>query len=270
MRTELILGTLDPVFDRAIENFITEVADGSKQALMVDDGNSVVPANIFFLTTSFNELFNPLYLFGASRELLDDSQNRFQKIQHRHLIPYMPVTSNGKIALYARTPKGTEAQLHGKLSIGFGGHIELSDCAYFGADLKVDPVTYKKDSIDLVSTLTSSILRELEEEFRLHDDNIVTQNTSADLSYEQEVARQYGLRNHAIIVSDASEVDRRHLALLYRVEVKDIEQLVIEDQLNLIGWFTQQEIKDKYFNDLEMWSKAIIALPDMQKIPSLF
>lgn len=270
MRTELILGTLDPVFDRAIENFITEVADGSKQALMVDDENSVVPANIFFLTTSFNELFNPLYLFGASRELLDDSQNRFQKIQHRHLIPYIPVTSNGKIALYARTPKGTESQLHGKLSIGFGGHIELSDCAYFGANLTVDKVTYKKDSIDLVATLTSSILRELEEEFNLQDANIVTENTSAELNYDQEVARQFGLRNHAIIVSNASEVDRRHLALLYRVEVKDVEQLVIEDQLNLIGWFTQQEIKDKYFDDLEMWSKAIISLPDMQKIPSLF
>lgn len=270
MRTELILGTLDPVFDRAIENFITEVADGSKQALMVDDGNAVVPANIFFLTTSFNELFNPLYLFGASRELLDDSQNRFQKIQHRHLIPYMPVTSNGKIALYARTPKGTESQLHGKLSIGFGGHIELSDCAYFGDNLTVDPVTYAKDSVDLVSTLTSSILRELEEEFNLHDSNIVTQNTSSELTYEQEVARQYGLRNHAIIVSNASEVDKRHLALLYRVEVDDLTDLVIEDQLNLIGWFTQQEIKDKYFNDLEMWSKAIISLPDMQQIPSLF
>jgi predicted NUDIX family phosphoesterase len=270
MRTELILGTLDQSFDRGLNYYIESVTKCKVSPLLSDKDGAFIPTNIFFSNESFRDLFNPIYMFGASRELLDDSKNRFQKIQHRHFIPYMPVTSKGKIALYSRTPKGTEAELHGKLSIGFGGHIELSECAYFGEELSVQGSLYEKDSIDLVSTLISSALRELAEEFKLRDSNIVTETSFEDLDYDQEVVRQYGLRDHAIIVSNANEVDKRHLALVYRVEVKNVEELVIEDQLNLIGWFTQQEIKDKYFEDLEMWSKAIIALPDIQKIPSLF
>lgn len=269
MRTELILGTLDPVFDRAILNYEHEMQKGNGTPLL-KQGDEIKPINIFFIENSFNELLQPQYLFGASRELLDDTQNRYTKIQHRHLIPYIPVTCGDKIALYSRTAKGTEGQLHGKLSVGFGGHIELSECCYFGDDLitPLDNIQYKKDTIDLPSTLTSSVLRELEEEFGITETNIT--GSDRNISYEQQVQEQYGLRKHAIIVSNAAEVDKRHLALLYRVDVKDISVLEVEDQLNLIGWFTLEEIREKYFDDLEMWSKAVVSLESLTSIPKLF
>lgn len=270
MRTELILGTLDQCFDRQLNSYIESVENGREPALLADEENKLIHANVFFISSSFVDLLNPVYFFCASRELLDDTRNRFPKIQHRHLIPYIPVTNKGKIALYARTPKGTESELHGKLSIGFGGHIEAVDCAYFGAKLLAEASIYQKDTIDMVSTLTSSILRELEEEFNLREGNIDTELVSEKFSYDEEMAKQYGTRKHAIIVSNDSDVDRRHLALLYRVEVKDTSELIIEDQLNFIGWFTQQQIKEHYFEDLEMWSKAIISLQDINRIPSLF
>lgn len=267
MRTELIVGTLDPIFDKAISNYTQEVVDGDRAALLKDAEGNVLPINMFFIRNSFIELLRPEYLFSASRELLDDVQNRFPVIQHRHIIPYIAVTCNGKIAVYSRTKKGTESQLHDKFSVGFGGHIELHECAYFGSDLAVDSVTYKKDSIDIVMSVVDGALRELDEELGIEEDNIVTHLVGA--TYEDSVARQYGMRDHALIVSTASPVDSRHLALVYRVEIKSTEKLVVEDQLNFVGWYTLEEIQEQYFSRMETWSQAILAQNSLDKIPFL-
>jgi len=260
MRTELILGTLDPKFDAYLDEHMAEHSENLDPRLP----NSIIVTQH---AASFAELFNPLYLFGASRELLDDTEDRFTPIKHRHFIPYIPVVHDGKFALYARTPKGTEGQLHGKLSIGFGGHIEMAECAYFGATVNVDRHEYKKDSLDLPSTLVSSTLRELDEEFGIDQHNIV--GYSETLDHDTYMERTYGTRLHTIITSRAVPVDCRHLALVYVVEVKDADVLEIEEQLNFLGWFTREELNEKYFDQLEMWSKALVACENLLNFPRL-
>lgn len=257
MRTELILGTLDPSFDELLDKH-----EGSLDPRLPDS------ICITEHCASFAELFKPVYLFGASRELLDDTENRFNPIKHRHFIPYIPVVHAGKIALYARTPKGTEGQLHGKLSIGFGGHIEMAECAYFGSTVNVDRHEYKKDSLDLPSTLVSSTLRELEEEFGIEPYNIVGYTETPD--HDTFMQRTYGTRMHSVITSRAVPVDCRHLALVYVVEVKDAGVLEIEEQLNFLGWFTLEELNEQYFDQLEMWSKALVACKNLLDFPRLF
>lgn len=258
MKTELILGTLDPMFDRMLVEAIGE-------------NTNTDPIRHLMVKASWADLFNQVYLFSASRELLDDIQGRFPKIQHRHLIPYTVVTHKGKIALYARTPKGTESQLHGKHSIGFGGHIDLIDVAHFGDTGVYGGVEYKRNSIDLASTVGTALMRELEEELGVTESNIECAHAPLTPSgYDQYMDQQYGEREHSLIISNASDVDSRHLALVYRVELKDINDLVIEDQLNFVGWFTAEELRDQYFEKLESWSQAIVAGKDPLKTPTFY
>ncbi len=45
----------------------------------------------------------------------------------KQLIPYSIVECDGRVLLVQRTAKGGESRLHGKLSIGIGGHINPED-----------------------------------------------------------------------------------------------------------------------------------------------
>jgi predicted NUDIX family phosphoesterase len=70
------------------------------------------------------------------------------------IIPYVVLRQGGKIVKYTRTPKGGESRLHGKVSIGAGGHIDARD------------VRWAKDStVRLAMTLSDAACREVDEEF---------------------------------------------------------------------------------------------------------
>jgi predicted NUDIX family phosphoesterase len=47
----------------------------------------------------------------------------------KQIIPYVVVSCGDKILMYNRTAKQTDARLHMKYSIGFGGHINPEDTA---------------------------------------------------------------------------------------------------------------------------------------------
>lgn len=56
--------------------------------------------------------------------------------QFRQLLPYVIVTQTGedgvvKYAPFLRTPKAGEVGLHGKVSVGWGGHIDAEDVVLF-------------------------------------------------------------------------------------------------------------------------------------------
>ncbi len=70
----------------------------------------------------------------------------------RQIIPYVVLQVDGKIISYLRTPAGTDQRLHGRRSIGFGGHVELCD------------LVVKNGTIDLIATLENAALREVHEE----------------------------------------------------------------------------------------------------------
>ena len=50
-----------------------------------------------------------------------------QRPDHKQIIPYVILRQKGKIFATSRLNKGGEARLHGKLSIGIGGHINPCD-----------------------------------------------------------------------------------------------------------------------------------------------
>ncbi|MEM9518973.1 MAG: hypothetical protein AAGA37_06625 [Actinomycetota bacterium] len=82
----------------------------------------------------------------------------------RQLIPYIVVSDGNSLLGYRRGAAGSEARLHGRWSVGFGGHIDLCD------------VRYSRSVIDLHRTIQVSARRELTEEVGLNSAEVLSQS----------------------------------------------------------------------------------------------
>lgn len=70
----------------------------------------------------------------------------------RQLIPYVVLRYRERVGLYRRTRRGSEARLHDRVSLGFGGHVGLGDAVLHDG------------ALDLAATLERAARREVAEE----------------------------------------------------------------------------------------------------------
>lgn len=113
----------------------------------------------------------------------------------RQIIPYLIVTDGERVLRYIRGVTGGEDRLHGQLSIGFGGHIDLDDLA-----------VYETGQVNLASTLYNAAARELREELGVQT--------------PPNLRRLLGL-----IVCDDTPVDQVHLGWVETVHI-DIDRVI--------------------------------------------
>jgi len=139
--------------------------------------------------------------------------------EYKQIIPYIIVNFFEKIACYQR--KGSENRLHGKYSIGIGGHVEKKDYVYQ----------------NLISTIKNTIYRELSEEFL--DFNI----------YETEISF-LGLINEEV-----TNVGLTHIGFVYLLHTQ--KQFSPGKELKKLEWLDLSDVCKK---DLELWSKLALGL----------
>lgn len=148
--------------------------------------------------------------------------------QYRQLIPYTVMQCNGKYATYARTASGGEARLHGKVSIGFGGHLDMADCCLSGS------------VIDLEATIKVAALREIEEEVGIKKE---LQITDIDILPQK-------------IVSSETPVDAVHIGLVAIINLDSEDIVSREDQLEILGFKTPEEILA--YPEIENWTRGLV------------
>ena len=163
-------------------------------------------------------------MVSHSRELAEEDDRLLQ------LIPYILIKKGDSFLNYTRAKGGTEAKLHGKRSLGFGGHI----------DEGIDYSAKQLSSDTSLAILERAANRELIEEI-------------GDIKLN-------GLMPYCLLrtlnFDDFKDVGWVHLGVVYIVEVDDdfvpktTEANVIKD----IKWSTPDELKDCV---LEEWSHAI-------------
>jgi predicted NUDIX family phosphoesterase len=78
---------------------------------------------------------NQLMMIGQ-REMLENSP------AFRQILPYTIFMKDGQVLCMQRTSKGGESKLHGKKSIGLGGHIDAPDIVYDFNGALDQPATY--------------------------------------------------------------------------------------------------------------------------------
>lgn len=148
----------------------------------------------------------------------------------KHLIPYIFITTpSNQIFVTKRTDKQTEIRLHGKASIGVGGHVgEFSD------------------SMDLYDNILFGAIRELNEElYGVNIETLMSSHTNLKL---------VGFVNY-----DADEVGQVHFGLVFHLLVEDImvPEISVRETDNMIGeWMPINAAL--MIDNYETWSRALL------------
>lgn len=144
------------------------------------------------------------------------------------ILPYVVLVSDGHVLAYNR--KGNEERLHGMVSIGIGGHIDIED------------VTVDRDSedlqMDVAATILSSCKRELDEEAGIHPKHL------QELSF-----------NHALISVD-DEVGQVHIGLIAVAEIDPVH-VDPQEELRNARWVPISDLRGM-IGECENWSQILI------------
>lgn len=141
---------------------------------------------------------------------------------YKQIIPYVVLTRKGLVFATRRLNKGSESRLHGKVSIGIGGHI--------------NPV----DETDRRSVLMKGLERELDEEVYIQ--------------------RRGELVPQGFINDDGNGVGAVHLGLCFSMEVEG--EVSVKETEKLSGaWMSLQELRGE-FDNMETWSQIALAVAE--------
>ena len=149
----------------------------------------------------------------------------------KQVIPYVlftaPGYNSGSMLLfrYFRSPKQGEDRLHGKASIGVGGHINPVDA----------------ENATMTSTVfEEAVKREILEEVRLSESEFLMPPCVGVINVE------------------SSSVDRVHLGIVYRYELQspELEPREVEGMLDC-GFISPQDAY-RQFDQFEEWSKLVL------------
>ena len=140
----------------------------------------------------------------------------------KQLIPYVVVTSGGKLLHYRRGSGSGEKRLLKKGSIGIGGHINDGD----GLGEAFDAAAYQR-----------ALMRELQEELAIESCFIE--------------------RPLALLNDDTNPVGAVHLGIVHQCELASPEVTANEEAIAELGFLTLEELQERH-DQLESWSQLVI------------
>ena len=175
-------------------------------------------------------LLNDMWETGGSVQRRGDMEEDMSYLQP---IPYTIIKQGSKYFAYTRLEGGGEARLHGKTSIGAGGHMDTIDNAW-----------------NFEHLLAVNNARELEEELFILDEN------------GKEIDNHYELSKESTIVglgyTDISSVDAVHIAIYNIITIPENYDVKVKETDVLEGEFkTLEQIKEM---NLENWSKMALSV----------
>ncbi|HEY3246697.1 MAG TPA: phosphoesterase [bacterium] len=197
-------------------------ADG-EQILVVPRAR-LLPAALHGFSTAGPEAYLALvrtHAFFRPRADVEDDPGLKQ------IIPYMIVRHGDRLFLFERSAAGGESRLHGKYSIGVGGHINKSDVG---------------DAADLVG---AGLKREFEEEL--------------------EVRGGWQARLVGVLNDDTNPVGQVHFGLVHVVEV-DVPDIAVREPEVLSGRLAGLDDVRALHDRMETWSQLILDAADPMEL----
>lgn len=162
----------------------------------------------------FREILESGDLFYLERDQAEETP------EWKQLIPYTILRRGREVFRYQRTSKGGENRLHGKWSIGVGGHI--NPC----------------DGVEPEDAFVNGFLRELKEEVGLGE-------CASSLT--------------AMLYDDSDAVGQVHFGVVHQVQIGFNQPLKLTDPAMQGGyWQHPTELRD--VESFENWSRLVIPL----------
>lgn len=167
----------------------------------------------------FARLFDASEVWLGPRALLEVDE------RYRQLVSYVLFRHRDTVLVYRRTPKGGESRLHGLLSVGIGGHVNVSD------------VVSHDGAVDLEGTLSRACRREIAEEV--------------------ECASIEALHTMGVILESGNAVSRVHLGLVVECRLAAPEVRVLDPGLVDARFVPVHELA-AISTQMETWSSSLV------------
>lgn len=148
----------------------------------------------------------------------------------KQFVAYGVLTCHGNVFAYRRRKAGTEQRLHGKVSIGIGGHVEPRDSP--------DPT-----GVIRLGTLERAMYRELDEEAR------PARGASFHLAGLLHDDRE-------LITDGKVPVGHVHLGVVYEIRCASTE-LTHDHEIDPLGWIAPSDLIDAKGMQYESWSALL-------------
>ncbi|HEU5297903.1 MAG TPA: phosphoesterase [bacterium] len=145
----------------------------------------------------------------------------------KQIIPYLVVRHRDRLFLFQRTASGGEARLHGKVSIGVGGHVNRSDVE--GAD------------------------------------DVVEAGLRRELAEELVIGAAWRARLVGVLNDDTNPVGRVHFGLVHVVEVGS-PSIAVRESDTLTGRLTDPAEARTLYERMETWSQLILDAADPMRL----
>lgn len=168
---------------------------------------------------------------GSVEELnVDVNECAERNEAYKQPIPYIIIQKGNKFYVTERLEGGGESRLHGKLSMGIGGHM--------------NPI---EGINDFDSLLLENTLRELHEELNVDDNGEVVK-----------------IETSGLVNDDENEVGKVHIGLLGRIMLSEDQDVSIKEVEQLKGaWYTLDELlSDDIFPRIESWGQIVVSSID--------
>ena len=175
-------------------------------------------------------LLNDMWETGGSVQRRGDMAEDMTYLQP---IPYTVIKQGDKYFTYTRLEGGGESRLHGKSSIGIGGHANNTEYAW---------------SFEHLLAVNNS--RELEEEVFIRDEN------GEEIDFHYELTKESVITG--LMYNQTTEVDSLHLGVLNIISIPETWTVEPKETDTLEGKFlTKKEIQEL---DLENWTKSALSV----------
>ena len=175
-------------------------------------------------------LLNDMWETGGSVQRRGDMEEDTSYLQP---IPYTVIKQGDKYFTYTRLEGGGESRLHGKSSIGVGGHMN-----------------HIEDAWNFEHLLAVNNSRELEEEVFIYQEN------GEEIDYHYDLAKDSVITG--LMYNQKTEVDSVHIGVLNVVNVPEGWTVEPKETDTLEGKFlTKEEIQEL---ELENWTASALSV----------
>lgn len=165
-------------------------------------------------------MFEPMALWLGPRSVLEKNEG------FRQLVSYLILRHEGNVLVYRRTAKGGESRLHGRISLGVGGHWNVGD------------VVSDHGAIDAMATLRCATERELAEEIECQAPERVSMV--------------------GVIKESGNAVSRVHLGVVVECWLSNPRLTLLDPGLCDAKFVATTELR-AFAADMETWSSSLVS-----------